>query len=202
LRWFVDGARPLIALVRHGQSSLNAEGRLVGRIDAPLTVLGQAQAAAVAEAVRRLGEVRRVVTSPLMRARTTAEAFGLPVEVDDRWIEIDYGSYDGQRLSEVPAELWDGWRADAAFTPPGGESLAAVGARVRVACDELAGGSDVTVVVSHVSPIKAAVAWTLGVDDRVAWRMFLAPGSITAIHVDGRGPSLHAFNITGHLPVP
>jgi broad specificity phosphatase PhoE len=192
----------LIALVRHGQSSLNAEGRLVGRIDAPLTVLGQAQAAAVAEAVRRLGEVRRVVTSPLMRARTTAEAFGLPVEVDDRWIEIDYGSYDGQRLSEVPAELWDGWRADAAFTPPGGESLAAVGARVRVACDELAGGSDVTVVVSHVSPIKAAVAWTLGVDDRVAWRMFLAPGSITAIYVDGRGPSLHAFNITGHLPVP
>jgi broad specificity phosphatase PhoE len=73
---------------------------------------------------------------------------------------------------------------------------------VRLACDELSSGSDVTVVVSHVSPIKAAVAWTLGVDDRVAWRMFLAPGSITAIHVDGRGPSLHAFNITGHLPVP
>jgi broad specificity phosphatase PhoE len=130
-----------------------------------------------------------------MRARTTAEAFGLPVEVDDRWIEIDYGSYDGQRLSEVPAELWDGWRADAAFTPPGGESLAAVGARVRVACDELAGGSDVTVVVSHVSPIKAAVAWALGTGDDVAWRLHLSTGSLTRIGWGAAGPVLHAYNV-------
>jgi broad specificity phosphatase PhoE len=192
----------LIVLVRHGQSSLNADSRLVGRIDAPLTDLGQAQAGAVAGAVRRLGAPVRVVSSPLARAMDTAAALGLPVETDQRWIELDYGDYDGVRLGDVPAEIWEKWRADAGFAPPGGESLASVGARVREASEELvdAAREGLVVVVSHVSPIKAAVAWALGVDDRVAWRTFLAPASISCIQVTDRGPSLHAFNITGHLP--
>ncbi|MHB8467226.1 MAG: histidine phosphatase family protein [Acidimicrobiales bacterium] len=192
----------MIVLVRHGQSTLNAEGRLAGRLDAPLTSLGEAQALAVAEAVRLLGAPSRVVASPLGRALQTAEAFGLPVEIDDRWIELDYGEYDGAKLEDVPPGLWRAWRADSEYAPPGGESLAAVGARVRDACGELSAdhGPAPVVVVSHVSPIKAAVAWSLGVDDRVAWRTFLAPGSYSCIGVDARGPSLHAFNVTSHLP--
>ena len=190
----------MIVLVRHGQSSLNAEGRLAGRIDAPLTPLGHAQAEAAAAAVRRIGDPDLVIASPLARARGTAAAFGVGVTIDDRWIELDYGDYDGSLLAEVPPALWSSWRADSGYAPPGGESIAAVGARVRTACDELARHDGLVVVVSHVSPIKAAVAWALGVDDRVAWRTFLAPGSFTCIGVDGRGPSLHSFNVTTHLP--
>ena len=191
----------MIVLVRHGQSALNAAGRLAGRIETPLTELGVAQAQAVATAVRRMGEPDRVVASPLARAQDTAAAFGVAVETDERWIELDYGEYDGSPLAEVPPELWQEWRTDASFAPPGGESLAAVGARVRQACDDLAADRpELTVVVSHVSPIKAAVAWALGVDDRVAWRTFLAPGSLTCIEIDARGPVLHAFNVTAHLP--
>jgi broad specificity phosphatase PhoE len=87
------------------------------------------------------------------------------------------------------------------FVPGGGESLAAVGDRVRAACDELAEEArehDI-VVVSHVSPIKAAAAWALGVPDEVVWRMFCAPASITEIGTAGPTPSLRSFNVTAHL---
>jgi len=193
----------VLVLVRHGQTTLNAEGRLAGRLDVPLTAVGTAQAHAAARAVETLGAPSRVISSPLRRARETASAFGLPVEVDERWIELDYGCYDGVALQDVPAEVWGRWRTDPAYAPPGGESLAALGRRVRAACDALSADRPRTegpvVVVSHVSPIKAAVAWALDVGDAVSWRLFVAPGSITRIALAERGPSLHAFNDTAHL---
>ena len=81
----------------------------------------------------------RVISSPLSRARDTAEALGtgLPVEIDDRWVEVDYGEFDGQPLGSVPAEVWTRWRSDPDYRPPGGETLAEAGARVRGACEEL-----------------------------------------------------------------
>lgn len=190
----------MLVLVRHGQSELNAAGRLAGRLDTPLTELGVAQAKAMAASLADLGEPAAVISSPLQRARDTAAAIGLPVVVDQRWVELDYGPYDGWLLGDVPAEMWARWRSDASYAPPGGESLAALGRRVREACEELLGDPDrLSVVVSHVSPIKAAVAWALGVGDEVAWRMFLAPASITMIGHGAAGPSLYAFNVTAHL---
>ena len=191
----------MIVLVRHGQTAANASGLLQGRADPPLTELGRRQAEALAGAVRG---ATRVVASPLARARETAAALGLDaeVEVDERWIEIDYGDYEGWPLADVPADLWARWRADPSFALPGGESLAAVGERVRSACEDLAGfaaGADV-VVVSHVSPIKLAVAWALGVDEAVAWRMFLGVAAVSRVLVGPAGPSLHTYNDTHHLP--
>jgi len=99
--------------------------------------------------------------------------------------------------------LWWRWRADPGFAPSGGESLAHVGARVRDACAELfavagqgARADADVVVVSHVSPIKAAVAWALGVGDAVVWRLYLATASITRIGWGADGPVLHRYNET------
>lgn len=190
----------MLVLVRHGQSELNAAGCLAGRLDTPLTALGAAQAVRLGAAVNALGRPVRVISSPLRRARDTAAAIGGPVVVDDRWVELDYGPYDGMPLRDVPAELWESWRRDVTWVPPGGESLVALGARVRAACDEArADAENMTVVVTHVSPIKAAVAWALGVGDEVTWRMFVSPGSLTVIGTEQRGPVLRSFNITGHL---
>ena len=50
------------------------------------------------------------------------------------------------------------------------------------------------VVVSHVSPIKAAIAWALGVGDEVGWRLFVRVASITRIAIGPGGPTLHSFN--------
>lgn len=188
----------MLILVRHGQTGHNRAGRLLGRADVPLTDLGWAQARATAAAI---GNVDRVISSPLTRARETAATFGGTVTVDDRWIEVDYGDYDGMPLGEVPREVWDTWRKDAGYTPPGGESISAVGRRVREACEELvdAARSDDIVVVSHVSPIKAAVAWALGVGDEVAWRMFLDVAAICRVAVTPAGATLRSFNECGHL---
>jgi broad specificity phosphatase PhoE len=123
------------------------------------------------------------------------------VEVDERWVELDYGELDGRPVRDIPAATWAAWRDDAGWEPPGGESLAALGARVRAACEALvdeARGRDV-VVVSHVSPIKAAVAWALGVGDEATWRMWVGPASITRIGVAGPLPSLRTFNEVTHL---
>jgi probable phosphoglycerate mutase len=191
----------VLILVRHGEAEANAAGLLLGRADDPLTESGKRQAAALGPHV---GSVTRVVSSPLRRALDTARALdlGVPVEVDERWIEVDYGEHEGQALGDVPADVWRRWRADPLYRPAGGESLASVGIRVRDACEEVfsthrAGArsseGDV-VVVSHVSPIKAAVAWALGGDDSLAWRLHLATGSVTRIGWGPEGPVLHTFN--------
>jgi len=189
----------MLILLRHGQTPANAGGLLLGRADPPLTDLGRRQAAAAAAALD--GDVQRVVSSPLLRARQTAEALGLPVAIDEQWIEVDYGEYEGLPYRDVPAELWQRWRTEAGFTPPGGESMAAVGARVRAACDALMdeAAERNVVVVSHVSPIKAAVAWALGVGDDVAWRMFLEVAAISRVGIGANGPTLRTYNDTGHL---
>jgi broad specificity phosphatase PhoE len=192
----------VLVLVRHGESEGNAAGQLLGRGDSPLTARGRSDAASLRGS---FGPVSRLVSSPLRRAFDTAGALGLdaPVEVDERWVEVDYGELEGRSLGDVPAELWSRWRADPNFRPAGGESLADVGVRVRGACDELfaragegARGDADVVVVSHVSPIKAAVAWALGAEDRVVWRLYLATASITRIGWRNDSAVLHTYNAT------
>lgn len=188
----------MLIVVRHGRTEANAAGLLLGRLDPALDAEGRRQAAALAPAVPAPA---RVISSPLQRTRQTAEVFGPVVEVDERWIELHYGELDGTPLRDVPAEVWSGWRADPSWAPPGGESLTDVGMRVRAACDELAeeAAERDIVVVTHVSPVKATLAWALGVGDEVAWRAYVAPASITTIATARGRPSLHSFNVTSHL---
>ena len=188
----------MLYLVRHGRTEANASGLLLGRSDPALDVLGERQAAAVGSAI---GPVDRVVSSPLRRAVQTAEAFGRPVVIDDRWIELDFGSLEGTPVTAVPAATWEAWRNDLGWAPSGGESHRQLGERVRPACEELsevAGVEDV-VVVSHVSPIKAALAWSLGVGEEIVWRCHLATGSVTVIAIGAFGPVLRGFNDISHL---
>jgi broad specificity phosphatase PhoE len=191
----------MLVLVRHGEATANAAGLLLGRSDVPLTEKGWAQAAALEPHV---GPASLLFSSPLRRAVDTAGALGLglPVELDDRWVEIDYGEHEGRDVGAVPAEVWRHWREDPDWRPAGGESLAEVGTRVRGACEDLladaasparADEADV-VVVSHVSPIKAAVAWALGMDGGLDWRLRLSTGSVTRIGWGATGPVLHNFN--------
>ena len=189
----------VLHLVRHGRTASNARGLLLGRADPPIDPEGIEQAAALASAV---GTPARIVSSPLQRCMATAaviaEAVGIDLEVDERWIELDYGELDGRVITEVPAETWAAWRADIGWRPPGGETLAELGERVRQACDEIAADADDrdVVVVSHVSPIKAAVAWAVGAGDELTWRMHVSPGSISRVTVaPDRPPVLSAFNV-------
>ncbi|MEM7326901.1 MAG: histidine phosphatase family protein, partial [Actinomycetota bacterium] len=128
-------------------------------------------------------------------------AFGLPVAIDERFIELDYGGFDLQPLSEVPAETWAAWRSDPDFRPPDGETFNELATRVNAGLDDLlerAATEDV-VVLSHVSPVKAAVAWALGCPISISWRCYVAQAAITEIGVARGGPSLRLFNGVSHL---
>ncbi len=188
----------MLIVVRHGRTAANALGLLQGRVDNPLDEEGQRQASAIASV---LGRVDAVVSSPLARARQTAEPLGVEVGIDERWIELDYGEWEARPVADVPEQTWARWRSDPGFAPPGGESLTDLNQRVTEACEDLlAAATDRDVAVfTHVSPIKAAVAWALGVDDEISWRLHVAQAQITRIGVRRGRPVLLSFNETSHL---
>jgi broad specificity phosphatase PhoE len=189
----------MLIIVRHGRTAANASGELLGRRDPDLDELGRRQADAIGQA---LSGVDRVVSSPLRRCRETAVAVSPTVDVDDRLVELDYGEFEGVPVADISASTWAAWRADTAWAPPGGESLDDLASRVWPALSDLiedATGHDV-VVVSHVSPIKAALAWALGVGIEAQWRCFVAQASIMRIGIRDGVPALHSFNEVHHLP--
>ena len=185
----------MLLLVRHGRTAANAAQKLQGHLDLPLDDVGSTQVAAVAA---WLGRPDRLISSPLLRARQTAEAFAVPYEVDERWIELDYGSLDGVPVTDVGAEIWEQWRIDPHYQVGGGESLAEMRERVVGAAEELlADAKDQTIIVTtHVSPIKAAVTWALGVDVTAGWRCHLDQASVCRITPGPKGPVLLGFNET------
>jgi probable phosphoglycerate mutase len=191
----------MILLVRHGETGANRARLALGRADPPLTAHGRAQAGALAACLADSGAVR-VLSSPLVRAMTTAhaiaEALGVAVEDEPRLVEMDYGEWDERSFSEFPPEDLVRWRTDASFAPPGGESLVAVGHRVASLCEELVDEATV-VAVSHVSPIKAAALWAMDGDPLLAWRMHLDVASITRVGAPGGRRCLLGFNDTAHL---
>lgn len=125
-------------LLRHGQTEFNLQRRVQGRCDAPLTELGVEQAhGAAAWLIERGIRFDRICTSPLGRARTTAELVrddlqmaGAPVpevELVEDLQERSYGPFEAGPASEVPCELWDPGEA---LVPYGGEGSRALRERI------------------------------------------------------------------------
>ena len=104
-----------------------------GRLDLELDEVGLRQATAVAELVLSETTVDAVISSPLNRATQTADRFGMPYEVDERWIELSYGEWEGKTHLAVPSGAWARWKEDPGYVPEGGESLLTLDERVRAA---------------------------------------------------------------------
>ena len=196
----------MIILIRHGQTTTNAKNLMVGRSDPELTELGERQAKAL---VPLLDGVREVWVSPLRRALATAQ-LALPHVtpiVREAFIEVDYGYLEGQPLSAVTTEQWRVFESDHEVALGDGESLASVDARVHAELDALLedrssllhSRDEHLAIVSHVSPIKSATVWALGVPGWVAWRTRLDNGSITTISTRRTMPSLVHFNLVPPL---
>jgi broad specificity phosphatase PhoE len=187
-----------IYVCRHGRTGANASGLLLGRADPPLDAVGRQQAEAIAAV---LPAEAAVYSSPLRRCRETAAAYGADHILEHALIELDYGDFDLTSIGDIPAETMREWRANPEFAPPNGESLQQLADRVAGFFDRI---TDVAVerdvvIFTHVSPVKAAVAWALGVGIGISWRSHVAQASISKIEVSGRGVSLHAFNLVDHL---
>jgi probable phosphoglycerate mutase len=187
---------------------MSVQGRFAGRGDIPLTSAGARQAIAAADRLAGRG-VDLVVSSPLSRARDTAQAVadaaGVPLVLEDDLAETDFGEWEGQTFAAVmarwPAQL-AAWQSDAEVAPPGGESFAAVASRVNGALDRLLSGhrEQTIVVVSHVTPIKTLVCRLLLAPPAAMFRMHLDVGSICEAAWFADGPALlRSLNDTAHL---
>jgi probable phosphoglycerate mutase len=194
--------------LRHGQTSLSVDRRFAGRGDVPLTETGQQQAAAAA--ARLAGRrIDMIVSSPLQRARRTAEAAaeatGAALAIEDGLMETDFGDWEGLTFAEA-AERWpkemSAWLADAEVAPPGGESFAGAARRVLPALDRiLAAYQGATVlVVSHVTPIKTLICKAVLAPPAALFRIHLDLASLTEIDWFEDGPVLlRSLNDTAHL---
>jgi broad specificity phosphatase PhoE len=194
----------VILLVRHGQTTSNAARLLVGRSDPPLTELGERQAIALRPL---LTNVREVWSSPLRRATATATlAFpATPAVIKESFIELDYGTFDGKELSAMSTEEWQRCASDHAAPFGGGESLQSLDQRVHRELETLLENrssllhrdDEHLAIVTHMSPVKSATVWALGVAGPVTWRMQLRNGSITTIGTRGSTPILVNYNVLG-----
>ena len=107
---------------RHGQTPWNVEDLICGRTDVPLTEVGQQQAKRLAESALDKG-IEVILCSPMLRARQTAQAvsdaIGVPIQIDDRLIEMDFGTFEGTSRF---GEEFQWIRAQMSTRFPGGES--------------------------------------------------------------------------------
>ena len=145
-----------LLLLRHGQSTWNAEGRWQGWADPPLSADGEAQAALTAERLAGFG-LTAVVSSDLLRARRTAaiiaERLGVDVlDVEPDLRERNIGDWSGLTTTEIE-QGWPGalasWRAGALERPPNGETHEEIVARVMAVLERLAEQDGAVLVVTH-----------------------------------------------------
>lgn len=208
--WTGAAGRPTrLLLLRHGQTELSVQRRYSGRGNPPLTTLGREQAARAAKMLSAKGGISAIVTSPLGRARETAEAagaaLGIEVRVVDGLTETDFGDWEGltfREAAERDPELHARWLGDPSLPAPGGESFDTVRERVEAVRRDLVArypGANV-VVVSHVTPIKTLLQLALGVGPSLLYRLHLdlASLSLAEFYPDG-GSSVRLVNDTSYL---
>ncbi|MGF7239349.1 MAG: bifunctional RNase H/acid phosphatase [Frankia sp.] len=202
--WMAPSTAPTTTvLLRHGQTAMSREKRFSGVIDAPLTATGHAQAGAAATRLRD-AHFDAVYSSPLKRARQTAEAVGREYVIEDDLRETDFGAWEGLTFGEVrerDTDRLDAWLADQSVAPPGGESIVASSARVHGAVRRIiaAHPGQRVLIVAHVTPIKALTQLALEAEPNVLYRLHLDLVSLTTIDWYADGPAvLRGFNDIAH----
>ncbi len=155
-----------LILVRHGETEHNVAGIAQGWNDSALSPRGEQQAARLASRIAAL-KVDAIVSSPLGRARSTAEviarACGLEVTTLDELREMNYGGWEGRSFLDVRRDdtaLYEEWIANADCPCPGGESHNDVRRRFAAALEKIQAARPV--VVTHGTAIRIGVTVLLG----------------------------------------
>lgn len=180
----------------------------MGHAEVPLDNIGRQQAVRTATLLRRW-DITRIVSSPLARARETAEILAGPlnlsVDLEADWREVDVGALRGLCWSEIETAFPDfvaRWRSDPVHTPrPGGESDYALKRRVVRGFQraQTCYAGERSVIVSHGGTIRAILTHILGMDLKDKWRLAIDNGSISVLKTTRRGWVLTALNETAHF---
>lgn len=183
--------RPSLFLLRHGATEWSESGRHTGLTDIPLTEQGEKEA-------RGLGPLLAgrsfalVLSSPLARARRTAELAGLrDVETDPDLLEWDYGTVEGLTTAEMRKDDpdWTVFHGEI----PGGETAAQVGERAdRVIARSRAAGGDV-LLVGHGHSLRILAARWVDLEPRAGRLFHLASGTLSELSWEREQPVIKTW---------
>jgi len=200
----------LCYFIRHGETAWNAEGRLCGRTDVPLSAAGRRQARALARRLKSL-PVAAIYSSPLSRALETAhligQATGLRPIPDDRLTELNYGDWEGRTFAGIRRaypEVFRAWVADPGrVAPPGGETGEELVRRATSFLDHLASrilrGN--VVVVCHKTVCRLVICHILSLPlSEYRRRLAMDNAALNILQQSEEGWRLVRMNDTSHLP--
>lgn len=182
----------ILYCVRHGESTYNAEGRVQGQSDVPLSELGRRQGEAVARALADVG-LEAIYSSPLRRAYETAELIAArvncPIFTDPRLMEIHAGLFQDRLRSELQAKFPEEYRrwtsGDPDFVIPGGESRRQLAERGVAAFRDIIGsGFRRVAVVSHGRLLVVTLRALLDPEEGASLPPALQNASITVVEAD------------------
>ena len=182
---------PIVYMLRHAQSVANTKGILAGQDNSvQLSKDGHKQAQMLAPYLSEL-KINRIYSSPLTRCIQTIQPYmqlnpDLDFEIDENFIEMDYGKWSGKKLSVLARDRR--WRSvqnkPSTFTFPQGESFRSMRKRVDLALAELSKEKGVVLIVTHGDIIKMSLASALGLPIDRFQKFVAEPASLTVINLD------------------
>ena len=195
-----------LSIVRHGETPANTGGVWHGSTDTPLSDRGREQAKAVgAHLAAAPGPFSHIYSSPLQRARHTAEAIasglGLEIKEDSGLTEFDLGSWEGKTYTSLYKDykLWDKMKEDPNFAPHGGESPRQVVDRYVGALRGIANAhpGESVIVVGHGGALSMALAELIE-GAYTAWGRVMDNCGVTDLWFEPE-PRIERFNFIDHL---
>jgi broad specificity phosphatase PhoE len=200
-----------LLLVRHGQSIANAEGRIQGQFDSPLSERGQAQARALAQRLEREGwNLAALYASDLQRAaetaRIVAQQLDVPLTLDPRLREYDFGILTNLSWHEIKDRYPEVWheldQADGWMSIPGAECVDEFRARLAAMLASIVEGHDeaeAVALVAHGGSLGMLLEHILELETRRPAPFAFANASLSLVEFGPRGPRLSLLNDTCHL---
>ncbi len=185
---------PTITLARHGETEWSRAHRHTGRTDLPLTAAGEADGRELGERLRGT-TFATVFSSPLQRAKRTAELAGFAPEIEPDLLEWDYGEYEGKTSAEIRATRpgWILFRDG----PAGGETVAAVEARVDRLAAKLKGQTGNVLCFAHGHLLRVLAARWVGQPVAFAGCLLLDTAAVSVLsfnHDKREEPAIRVWN--------
>lgn len=188
-----------LILVRHGKTEWSENGRHTGTTDLPLLPRGEEDARRLADRLTAY-DIALAVTSPLSRARRTAELAGFPdADVDEDLREWDYGGYEGRTTADIREELGYPWTVFKDGVVPGGtpgetvEEVAARASRVLLRVQDRLVERDVA-LFAHGHTLRILAATFLRQDARFGAHLILDAGALCVLGYEREQPAIRLWN--------
>src|ERR687895_926092 len=194
--------------MRHGQADNNVNRILVGRhIESHLTEYGKQQVADTASYLKSIS-VNKIFVSPVVRTLETAEivcqSLGIDYEIDERLYEIELGKLVGMNYEDIILKYGNLFlefytENEAALIPYGVESFASIKQRIKNILDEMAEAywDRNVLMISHLDPIKAAIAIILDLKPESLYKWQIRNASLTILKNDNKAYTLTGVNVMG-----